>query len=82
MVVLHDLNLAMRWADRIVVIEQGTVYAVGTVAEALTPEVIAAVYGVYARVERCSHDRLHIIVDGAGTHEPDARTKVSGGNGG
>jgi len=82
MVVLHDLNLAMRWADRIVVIEQGAVYAVGTAAEALTPDVIAAVYGVDARVERCSHDRLHIIVDGAGTHEPNARAKASGGNGG
>ena len=82
MVVLHDLNLAMRWADRIVVIEQGAVYAVGTAAEALTPDVIAAVYGVDSRVERCSHDRLHIIVDGANTHEPNARAKASGGNGG
>jgi iron complex transport system ATP-binding protein len=82
MVVLHDLNLAMRWADRIVVIEQGAVYAVGTAAEALTPEVIAAVYGVDARVERCSHDRLHIIVDGARTHEPNARAKAIGGHGG
>jgi iron complex transport system ATP-binding protein len=82
MVVLHDLNLAMRWADRIVVIERGAVYAVGTAAEALSPDVIAAVYGVDARVERCSHDRLHIIVDGAGMHEPNARAKASGGNGG
>lgn len=64
-VVLHDLNLAARWADRVVVFERGAAHAVGTPAEALTAQTIAAVYGVAARVENCSAGRPRIIVDGA-----------------
>jgi iron complex transport system ATP-binding protein len=80
--VLHDLNLAMRWADRIVVLDRGAVYAVGTAAEALTPDVIAAVYGVEARVERCSRDRLHVIVDGVRARAANGRADAAGGKGG
>lgn len=64
-VVMHDLSLAARWADRIVVFGNGTVAAAGRPDEALTPDVIAAVYGVEARVERCSQSLLQIIVDRA-----------------
>ena len=64
-VVMHDLSLAARWADRIVVFGNGTVAAAGRPDEALTPDVIAAVYGVAARVERCSQAGLQIIVDRA-----------------
>ncbi|MGC4082789.1 MAG: ABC transporter ATP-binding protein [Vicinamibacterales bacterium] len=62
-VVVHDLSLAARWADRIVVLEQGRVRAWGSPADALTPDVLAAVYGVIARVERCSRGLLQVIVD-------------------
>ncbi len=62
-VVVHDLSLAARWADRIVVLEGGRVRAAGTPADALTPEVLRSVYGVEARVERCSRGRLQVIVD-------------------
>ena len=72
---LHDLNLAMRWADRIVVLAHGAIYAVGAAAQALTPEIIAAVYGVEARAERCSRGRLQIIVDGVCGHDANARAK-------
>jgi iron complex transport system ATP-binding protein len=63
-VVVHDLSLAARWADRIVVLGQGVAHAVGTPGEALTPDVLARVYGVRARVERCTRGRLQVIVDG------------------
>ena len=43
--VLHDLNLAAR-ADRLVLLSQGEVLAAGTPAEVLTPDHIAAAYGV------------------------------------
>ena len=43
---LHDLGLAARFADRIVVLAEGRVAAAGTAAQALRPEVIDAVYGV------------------------------------
>lgn len=49
-VVLHDLDLAARYADRLVWMAAGEVVADGTVAATMTPERIAAVYGVAARV--------------------------------
>lgn len=63
-VVLHDLNLAARWADRVVVLERGAVRATGAPEDAITPEILGAVYGVDARVERCTRGRLQIMVDG------------------
>jgi iron complex transport system ATP-binding protein len=43
---LHDLGLAARFADRVVVLAGGRVAADGPVTEALKPEVIDAAYGV------------------------------------
>lgn len=63
-VVLHDLNLAARWADHIVVLHGGSLYAQGSPDEAITPEMLASVYGVAARVEPCSRGALQVVVDG------------------
>ncbi len=63
-VVAHDLNMAVRWADRVVVLRDGQVIASGTPAEALTPAVLAQAYGVVARVEHCSRGFAHVLVDG------------------
>jgi len=46
---LHDLAMAARCADRVVVLKDGQVIADGAPAEALTPEVLAQAYGVRAR---------------------------------
>jgi iron complex transport system ATP-binding protein len=62
-VVVHDLGLAARWADRMVLLRRGAVRAAGTPAEALTPATLQDVYGVQARVEHCSRGTLQIIVD-------------------
>jgi iron complex transport system ATP-binding protein len=43
---LHDLGLAARFADRVVVLANGRVTAEGRPAEALRPEIIDEVYGV------------------------------------
>ncbi|QSB04141.1 heme ABC transporter ATP-binding protein [Natronoglycomyces albus] len=43
-VVLHDLNLAAAYSDRIVLLDQGTVAASGTPEEVLRPELISQVY--------------------------------------
>ncbi|ALK10891.1 ABC transporter ATP-binding protein [Blastochloris viridis] len=64
-VVLHDLNLAARWADRVVVLDHGRVAAVGTPVEALTPEILAAVWGVAARVTPSPDGAPHVVVEGA-----------------
>ena len=44
-VVLHDLNAAATYCDRIVCLADGTVAAQGTVAEVYTKETLSAVYG-------------------------------------
>ena len=62
--VLHDLSLAAQWADRIVVLHGGRIHGDGTPEQVLTPQMLADVYGVDARVERCSRGRLVVLVDG------------------
>lgn len=64
-VVLHDLALAARWADRLVVLDQGRVATEGPPDEVLTPALLRQVYRIAARVERCSRGRLVIAVDEA-----------------
>ena len=44
--VIHDLNLALDYADTAVLLTSGTVTAMGTPAEVLTPERILTAYGV------------------------------------
>lgn len=47
---LHDLNLALRSCDWLVVMHEGSVTAEGRPAEVLTPALLARVYGVRAQV--------------------------------
>ncbi len=61
--VLHDLNLALRWADRVVVMDKGEVAGFGRPTEAITAAIIARVYGVRIRVEHCSTGLPNLIVD-------------------
>ncbi|MEU9731633.1 ABC transporter ATP-binding protein [Streptomyces sp. NPDC048002] len=51
-VALHDLNLAARYCDHIVLLDQGRVAAAGTPEAVLTPDLIASVYGVKVLVDR------------------------------
>ena len=43
-VVLHDLNLAGAYADRIALLRQGSIAALGSPAEVLTASIVSAVY--------------------------------------
>lgn len=47
--VLHDINLAAMYCDRIIVLEKGRVAAHGSTAEVLVPELLERVYGVAFR---------------------------------
>ncbi len=49
--VLHDLNHAAAFADRLVVLGEGRVLAQGRPAEVLRPELVRAAFGVDAEVE-------------------------------
>ena len=46
--IMHDLTLAARFADRVLVMNEGRIVAEGTPAEALAPERLAAVFGIEA----------------------------------
>ena len=48
--VLHDLHLALRYADRGVVMKDGRVVACAAIREALTPDIVAGVFEVPAHV--------------------------------
>lgn len=50
LIVLHDLNLAAGTCDRLAVLEDGALVAVGAPAEVLTPALIRDVFGVDADV--------------------------------
>ncbi|HEV7341407.1 MAG TPA: ABC transporter ATP-binding protein [Sphingopyxis sp.] len=49
--VLHDLTLAARYCDRLLLIDEGQIVADGAPAAVLTPERLRRVYGIDARVE-------------------------------
>lgn len=59
--VLHDLTLAARTVDHIVVLHEGRVAADDRPEAALTPELAARVYGVQALAERLSNGALTIV---------------------
>jgi len=47
---IHDLNLAARYADRLIMMKDGMIYAAGEHFSVLTPENIREVYGVEVEV--------------------------------
>jgi len=59
--VLHELDLAVRCCDRLVVLDRGTVVAAGAVLAVMTPELLRTVFGVNARAEQYDDGivRLH-----------------------
>ena len=59
--VLHDLNLAARFADQVVLMKDGALVAHGTAAEVLTPAWLQTVYGIRAEV-RIEDDGVPLII--------------------
>lgn len=59
-VAIHDLNMAARYSDTIVMMKRGTIVAAGPPGEVLTGENLASVYGIRANV-RTSEDIPFII---------------------
>lgn len=51
MVILHDLNLAARYCDQILLLEQGRCHALGTPQQVLTPDALKAVFGIDVLVQ-------------------------------
>jgi iron complex transport system ATP-binding protein len=59
-VVTHDLSLAARFADRVLVLSQGRLVAQGNAAEALSEQVMADVFRISAY--RAEYQREAVIV--------------------
>lgn len=54
-VALHDLNLAIRYSDRVMVLDKKGIYDIGKPADVITSEMIKDVYGVSADIVSDSH---------------------------
>ncbi|WP_328324567.1 MULTISPECIES: ABC transporter ATP-binding protein [unclassified Streptomyces] len=61
--VLHDLDLAARLCDHLVVLHGGAVAAAGPVLDVLTPGLLADVFGVNASTERHADGVVRITYD-------------------
>ncbi len=48
--VLHDINLAARYSDRLALLRQGRLWAVGTPGEILSPPLLAEVFEIQAAI--------------------------------
>jgi iron complex transport system ATP-binding protein len=60
---IHDLNQALRFADQVAVLSGGRIVASGAPATVLRPDLLREVYGVEARLERCSRGIPFLAVD-------------------
>ena len=63
-VVVHDINIALRHGDRVLMLKDGNLIADGEPEAVITPESLARVYGVRGRIERCSQGTPQILIDG------------------
>lgn len=61
--VVHDLNLAARFADHLVLLADGRVLASGSPTEVLTPALVEAAFGLRPDVQTLPNGRIHLIFD-------------------
>ncbi len=61
LVALHDLNLAARFADSLVVLSDGMIRAVGSPRAVLTAELLRTVYGIVADVSVGADGVPHVV---------------------
>ncbi len=67
--VLHDLNLAAEYCQRLLVLNEGRVAALGTPLEVLTAEMISTVYGTTVLVERNPlSGKPHVVIAAGVNH--------------
>ena len=69
--VLHDLNLAARYADHLVAMRDGEIVAEGTPAEVVTEEMVHAVFGLGNRVITDPVSHTPLVVPVGRHHTPE-----------
>ncbi|ADO75070.1 heme ABC transporter ATP-binding protein [Stigmatella aurantiaca] len=60
--ILHDLNLAARYAHRVAVLAEGHVVALGAPAQVLQPDLIERVFGIHVKVLEHTGSPVPLIV--------------------
>ena len=63
-VVVHDINIALRHGEHVLMLQNGELIANGEPEEVITSESLARVYGVRGRLERCSQGTPQVLIDG------------------
>ena len=59
--IIHDIDMAMRFCDKAVILSNGEIIASGDVEEVITPEIIKKAYGVDIIIDK-NYGRPHVIV--------------------
>lgn len=62
-IVLHDLNIALRYANMALLLHDGSLLASGAPDAVITPPHLAQAFLVQARLEHCSQGRPTVFVD-------------------
>lgn len=62
--VLHDLHHAVRFADHVLLLHEGRVFASGDVTTVITPDNLAAVYGIDATLFKDEEGRVQLLIKG------------------
>lgn len=65
LVSIHDLNQALRFADRVMVLAHARLVALGDPRIIVTPALLDEVYGVRARVETLAGGEPYVLVEGS-----------------
>jgi iron complex transport system ATP-binding protein len=63
-VVLHDINAAMRACECAMLLHEGRIVRFGPPSEVVTPATLGQVFGVAARIEPCSRGHYQVLIDG------------------
>lgn len=63
LIVLHDLNSALRYADYALLMRAGALMASGLPRLVITPDTLAQTFSIRARIETCSQGRPYVLVD-------------------
>jgi len=82
--VLHDVNLAARYCDRIALLNNGMLETIGKPSEVITPENVQSVYGVDVVIRKDPFtDAVYVLpsLHGAPVHVHGTRVHVLSGGG-
>ena len=59
--IIHDIDMAMRFCDKAVILSEGEIISAGPTEDVITPENILNAYGVEVTIDR-NYGRPHVIV--------------------